>query len=94
MALEFLAGCIGGCAGVVVGHPFDTIKVRLQTQDPLNPKFKGTWDCLSKTVKNESFRGLYKGLTSPMAGVSVVNALVFGAHGNLVKLFDDPTAIR
>lgn len=22
------AGCAGGCAGIVVGHPFDTIKVR------------------------------------------------------------------
>lgn len=28
---EFFAGCIGGASGVVVGHPFDTIKVRMQT---------------------------------------------------------------
>jgi hypothetical protein len=24
---DFLAGCIGGCAGVMVGHPLDTLKV-------------------------------------------------------------------
>ncbi|PNI97328.1 SLC25A29 isoform 6 [Pan troglodytes] len=26
MALDFLAGCAGGVAGVLVGHPFDTVK--------------------------------------------------------------------
>lgn len=29
MALDFLAGCAGGVAGVLVGHPFDTVKVSL-----------------------------------------------------------------
>ena len=27
---DFLAGYIGGCAGVIVGHPLDTLKVRGQ----------------------------------------------------------------
>ncbi|CAG01824.1 unnamed protein product, partial [Tetraodon nigroviridis] len=27
-AMDFVAGCIGGAAGVLVGHPFDTVKVR------------------------------------------------------------------
>lgn len=27
MALDFAAGCVGGAAGVLVGHPFDTVKV-------------------------------------------------------------------
>ncbi|XP_032143300.1 mitochondrial basic amino acids transporter isoform X1 [Sapajus apella] len=27
MALDFLAGCAGGVAGVLVGHPFDTVKM-------------------------------------------------------------------
>lgn len=27
MALDFAAGCFGGAAGVLVGHPFDTVKV-------------------------------------------------------------------
>ncbi|MEQ2217341.1 hypothetical protein XENOCAPTIV_006170 [Xenoophorus captivus] len=26
--MDFVAGCIGGAAGVLVGHPFDTVKVR------------------------------------------------------------------
>lgn len=43
-----------GCAGTLVGYPFDTIKVHLQTQDQRNPKYKGNWDCLRKILATES----------------------------------------
>ncbi|KAK4315013.1 hypothetical protein Pmani_013737 [Petrolisthes manimaculis] len=94
MALEFIAGCLGGCAGVVIGHPLDTVKVRLQTQDVNNPKFRGTWHCLTETAKKESVRGLYKGMSSPMAGVAFVNAIIFGVHGNMSKHMKEPDSIK
>ncbi|KAK7074734.1 hypothetical protein SK128_021830 [Halocaridina rubra] len=94
MALDFFAGCVGGCAGILVGHPFDTVKVRLQTQDFLNPKYRGTWHCFSDTVQKESVRGLYKGMSSPMAGVAVINAIVFGVQGNMARHMKDPDSLR
>ncbi|XP_064119933.1 mitochondrial basic amino acids transporter-like [Macrobrachium nipponense] len=94
MAMDFVAGCLGGCAGVAVGHPFDTVKVRLQTQDFLNPKYRGTWHCFSDTIKKESVRGLYKGMSSPMAGVAVVNAIVFGVQGNMARYMKNPDSLR
>jgi solute carrier family 25 carnitine/acylcarnitine transporter 20/29 len=83
MALDFFAGCVGGAAGVIVGHPLDTVKVRLQTQSPTNIKYTGTFHCLSTIVKQESVRGLYKGISSPLFGVAGVNALIFGVYGAL-----------
>lgn len=53
---------------MIVGHPFDTVKVNLQTQDPKNLKYKGTFDCFKSIIAKESVRGLYKGMASPMAG--------------------------
>lgn len=50
----------------IVGHPFDTIKVRLQTSE--KTQFKGPLDCLLQTVRNEGLRGLYKGATPPLVG--------------------------
>ena len=40
----FISGGFGGICTVLVGHPFDTIKVRLQT----NPDYKGMVDCARK----------------------------------------------
>ncbi|CAJ0579800.1 unnamed protein product, partial [Mesorhabditis spiculigera] len=76
---NFLAG--GACT-VIVGHPFDTVKVRLQTmprpppgQPPL---FTGALDCAKQTVAREGFKALYKGMSAPLAGVSPLFAVFFG----------------
>nr|XP_037274785.1 mitochondrial basic amino acids transporter-like [Rhipicephalus microplus] len=89
MALDFAAGCLGGCAGVIVGHPFDTIKVRLQTQDGLSHRYKGSIDCFRSIIKTEKMAGLYRGMSSPMAGVALVNAVVFGVYGTTQKRLGD-----
>lgn len=54
MALDFLAGCAGGVAGVLVGHPFDTVKVRLQVQNVEKPQYRGTLHCFQTIIKQES----------------------------------------
>lgn len=41
------------------------------------PLYRGTWDCLTKTVRHEGFSGLYKGMGAPLAGVSPMFALSF-----------------
>ena len=51
------SGAIGGLGMVAVGHPLDTVKVRLQTQNAAAPDaFKGVGDCLRRTVIKEGVR--------------------------------------
>lgn len=57
-----LAGTVAGVAVCLVGHPFDTLKVRLQTQPVHNPVYSGLIDCFVKTIKWEGIGGLYKGV--------------------------------
>jgi solute carrier family 25 (mitochondrial carnitine/acylcarnitine transporter), member 20/29 len=52
--------------GMAVGHPFDTIKVRLQTSP--KSRFKGPLDCVLQTLRKEGVRGVYKGATPPLVG--------------------------
>jgi len=78
---DFVAGCVGGVAQIVAGHPFDTLKVRLQTQEPENIRYKGPIDCFLKTIREEGVKGLYKGMAPPIAGVAAVNAVLFMAYG-------------
>lgn len=82
LAKNFVAGGVGGVAAVLSGHPFDTVKVRLQTMPmPLPgqaPMYRGMWDCVVKTVKLEGFfGGLYKGMGAPLVGVSPIFAISF-----------------
>jgi len=82
---DILAGTVGGMATVLVGHPLDTIKVRLQAQSSANPMYSGAWDCAVKTWKFEGFRGFYKGMQSPLAGEGFFNAWQFLAWGQSKK---------
>ena len=54
---EFVAGSIGGAASVVVGQPFDTVKVRVQASNT----GQGAMQVLRKTIRNEGVRALWKG---------------------------------
>jgi len=78
---NFIAGGCGGVATVLSGHPFDTVKVRLQTQSATNPIYKGAWDCTSQTVKKEGVFALYKGMGAPLVGVAPIFAISFMGFG-------------
>merc|ERR1719471_2026623 len=43
--------------------------------------YTGTVDCVSKTVKLEGIRGLYKGMGAPLVGVAPIFALSFMGFG-------------
>lgn len=75
---SFLSGGIGGIALVLVGHPFDLIKVRLQTAGP--GVYKGLLDCALRTVRRDGFRGLYRGMLTPLIGVAPIFAVCFWGY--------------
>ena len=39
--------------------------------------YTSTFDCIYKTVKKEGVRGMYRGLLSPLAGITPMYALYF-----------------
>lgn len=77
-AKSFLSGGFGGVSAVLVGHPFDLTKVRLQTAAP------GTYtsgiDVVKKTLKADGIRGMYRGMGPPLVGVTPIFALSFWSY--------------
>ena len=66
-----------GIAKLSVGHPFDTIKVRLQTAE--HGRFNGALDCVLQTVRKEGVRGFYKGASPPLLGWMAMDSLMLGS---------------
>eukprot|EP00898_Chlorokybus_atmophyticus_P003412 jgi/Chlat1/4071/Chrsp26S04006 len=92
---ELLAGTVGGTAGIVVGHPLDLIKVRLQSQQLSSTanagvvRFAGPLDCLLKTVRLEGPLALFKGVGPPIASNVPCQAIVFGTYATLRRALLD-----
>lgn len=71
-----VAGGVGGVFAVVVGHPFDLVKVRLQTAE--KGVYSGAMDVVRKTVAKEGLaRGMYAGVSAPLVGVTPMFAVSF-----------------
>ncbi|KAJ5941812.1 hypothetical protein N7516_001980 [Penicillium verrucosum] len=73
------AGAAGGLCAVVVGHPFDLVKVRLQTAE--KGIYSGAMDVVRRTVAREGLaRGLYAGVSAPLVGVTPMFAVSFWGY--------------
>jgi hypothetical protein len=90
---EFVAGGVGGMAGVLAGHPLDTLRVRLQ-QPPPPPVSPGVVDApgrrppsaarlLRGILRAEGPAALYRGMAAPLAAVAfqVSAPCIYSRHG-------------
>lgn len=63
------AGGFGGICAVIVGHPFDLVKVRLQTSE--KGVYSSALDVVRKGIARDGVRrGLYAGVSAPLLGVT------------------------
>ncbi|XP_029458628.1 mitochondrial ornithine transporter 1 [Rhinatrema bivittatum] len=77
-AIDLTAGAAGGTACVLVGQPFDTAKVKMQTFPNL---YRGLTECAVKTYKQVGFRGFYKGTSPALLANIAENSVLFMSYG-------------
>jgi len=70
---SFAYGAISGMFGLLLSHPFDTIKTRMQENKQI------IYD----------LRHLYKGIHAPMLGIGIEKSIVFGTYVNLKSLMKE-----
>lgn len=80
---DLLAGTAGGIAQVLVGQPFDTTKVRLQTSSTPTT----VAEVVGKLIKNEGPAGFYKGTLTPLVGVGACVSIQFGVNEAMKRYF-------
>jgi len=74
----FVSGGVGGVAAVLVGHPFDLTKTRLQTAPA--GTYKGAIDVVKQTLARDGLKGMYRGMGPPLIGVTPIFAISFWGY--------------
>lgn len=75
---DIVCGSIAGIVGKYIEYPFDTIKVRLQSQPNHLPlQYTGPLDCFKKSLKQDGFIGIYRGISAPLVGAAVETSCLF-----------------
>ncbi|KAH7838713.1 hypothetical protein Vadar_030235 [Vaccinium darrowii] len=79
---DYVAGLLAGVATVITGHPFDTVKVKLQKHntEAHGVKYRSGLHCTTRILKTEGVKGLYRGATSSFLGVAFESSLLFGIY--------------
>ncbi|KAG6453057.1 hypothetical protein O3G_MSEX007961 [Manduca sexta] len=79
---------LSGCAGIIAGHPLDTLKVHIQSGrgSPL--------ECTKALLKGGTLANMYRGVGAPLGGIAAVNAIVFGAYGNTRRALPNPDSLK
>uniref|UniRef100_A0A671LMS9 Mitochondrial basic amino acids transporter n=1 Tax=Sinocyclocheilus anshuiensis TaxID=1608454 RepID=A0A671LMS9_9TELE len=76
------------------GILLNMVKHQLQVQSVDKPLYRGTYHCFQSIVRQESMLGLYKGIGSPMMGLTFINAIVFGMQGNAMRVLGADTPLH
>jgi hypothetical protein len=85
IAGDLFSGAVAGAIGIVVGVPFDFVKVRMQTYSQL---YKSSWDCFRQSIKTDGFIGLYRGASAPVIAQGGVNALLFAGESAAMRYLE------
>ncbi|XP_075993587.1 solute carrier family 25 member 48 [Genypterus blacodes] len=79
---DFMAGWIAGACSVVVGHPLDTVKTRLQA----GKGYQNSLHCVLAIYRKETVAGFFKGMSFPLASNMAYNSVVFGFFGSAQRV--------
>ncbi|KAJ6538860.1 mitochondrial carrier domain-containing protein [Mycena vulgaris] len=82
---DLTAGTAGGIAQVLVGQPFDIVKVRMQTAS--KGTYTGMMHCATGILKNEGPLAFYKGTLTPLLGIGVCVSIQFGVLEYAKRIF-------
>ncbi|WFD42308.1 hypothetical protein MPSI1_000950 [Malassezia psittaci] len=84
---DILAGTCGGVTQVLVGQPFDIVKVRIQTAP--QGMYSGILGCISDIFKKGGLSAFYKGTELPLIGVGACVSIQFGVVQYVKRIFQD-----
>ncbi|KAK3989807.1 putative solute carrier [Cladorrhinum sp. PSN332] len=64
--------------------PLDSVKTRMQTY-----RYAGFLDCVRHTYQTEKFRGFFRGVTAPMASITLVRTISFSIYQRSKYAYSD-----
>jgi ornithine carrier protein len=85
---DVVCGSLAGVVGKYIEYPFDTVKVRLQSQPDTVPlRYTGPLDCFRKSLQRDGCIGIYRGISAPLVGAAVeTSTLFFSVSPQTVKI--------
>ncbi|XP_052776716.1 mitochondrial substrate carrier family protein L-like [Mya arenaria] len=81
-------GILYGLTNTCVGHPWDTLKTKMQAQAGFEKT--GLFQTLTKTLRSQGVIGLYRGCIPPLWGSGIYRSVQFAVFEGVYTLLNEP----
>jgi len=82
---SFVAGNVGGMLGQTVSYPFDTVRIRMQTDPAL--RGRSMFYTARSIMQVDGISALFRGIVGPVIGYGSINATAFSVNDASKALF-------
>lgn len=79
-----VAASVSSVISTVSTFPLDSVKTRMQTY-----KYDGFLHCVRRTYETEKIRGFFRGVTAPMASITLVRTVSFSIYQRAKYVYSD-----
>ena len=87
--MQIAAGGTAGFVEICIMHPLDVVKTRIQVQQKGSAVvYTSIADCFRKTIANEGFFAIYKGILPPIIAETPKRATKFFTFEQYKSVFD------
>mmetsp|Transcript_33041 Transcript_33041/g.69542 ORF Transcript_33041/g.69542 Transcript_33041/m.69542 type:complete len:347 (+) Transcript_33041:105-1145(+) len=86
---DLIAGGVAGSAGIIVGHPLDSLKVRMQLMASSSSQGAASSSTIRMLAQSSQFGSVWNGIGAPLAMAAVINASIFLTYGGSTRLWDE-----
>ena len=86
--LSLISGTAYGMTSIIIGHPMDTVKTKMQAQTTFNTSSNLQSTC-TRIYKKEGIRGFYKGALYPFFGSIIFRSLQFSIFDSTYNYLKD-----
>ena len=85
MIMSAIAGSIGSAVSVVIGQPFDIVKIRLQYQPYVDPLYQSPLRCIQAIFYNEGPIAFFRGTSAPLSIAALLTGVRIIINENCKK---------
>ena len=89
-----MTGVLYGATNTMVGHPFDTIKTKMQAQTDFQGANQKYLDIVKRVYEVDGWKGFYRGCIPPLFGSILFRSLQFSSFEAVYSMCENNDAMK
>lgn len=83
--MDFLPGISAATTGMIIGYPFDAIKIKMQAN-----MYPNSLNCIKNVIQTEGIHSLYRGVMAPLISQNLKRSIQYNVYEKILEKNKNP----